>query len=66
MPSWALEAVVLEAYRRRRISRGKVGELLRLGFHECESFLAERGVPENYDESDLEEDSLTFDRLLAT
>jgi len=35
----ALEMVALEGYRSGNLSRGQVGELLEIGFHETEAFL---------------------------
>lgn len=37
----ALQMLVLEGYREGRLSRGQVSEMLELGFHETELFLAE-------------------------
>jgi len=37
----ALQMLVLEGYREGRLSRGQVAEMLDLGFHETEVFLAE-------------------------
>ena len=37
----ARQMLVLEGYREGRLSRGQVAEMLGLGFHETESFLAE-------------------------
>ena len=62
---WAVEAMVIEAYREGIISRGKLGEILGLPFHEREAFLAARGIPYNYDAADLEADIQTLDRLLG-
>ena len=58
-----LEALVVEAYREGRISRGKVGEILGMGFHQREAFLRDRDVPYNYDQDDLQEDVETVARL---
>jgi predicted HTH domain antitoxin len=65
LPRWALEAMVIEAYRERLISRGKLGELLGLAFHEREEFLAGRDVPYNYGPDELEADARTLDRLFG-
>jgi len=62
---WALEAILIEAYRERLLSRGKLGELLGLSFHEREAFLAERGVPYNYDPDDLATDARTLYEVLG-
>ena len=37
----ARQMLVLEGYREGRLSRGQVSEMLDLGFHETELFLAE-------------------------
>lgn len=59
-----LEAVAVEGYRSRKLSRGEVGRLLGLSWHETEAFLAERGVSYHYTLSDLEEDRESLERLL--
>ena len=44
----AREAMLIEAYRRGRISVGKLGELLGVETsHEADEWLARRGVPNN-------------------
>lgn len=63
LPRVVTEAVVVEAYRQGRISRGKVGELLGMGFHERETFLKARNVPYTYCAEDLELDARTMDVL---
>jgi len=62
---WAIEGIILEAYRERLLSRGKVGDLLGLAFHEREAFLQSRGVPYNYDSEDLETDGQSLNRILG-
>ncbi|HEY3284010.1 MAG TPA: UPF0175 family protein, partial [Armatimonadota bacterium] len=64
LPRRALEALVLEAYREGAISRGKVGELLGLGFHAREALLKERDAPYLYGPRDLDEDLRTTSELL--
>ncbi len=65
LPRWVLETVVIEAYRERLLSRGKLGELLGLSFQEREELLSARGVPYNYDLQALDEDSRTLERILG-
>ena len=62
---WSFEALVIEAYREGLITRGKIGELLDLPFHEREAWLKQRAVPYLYDETDLGKDRETLDRLLG-
>jgi predicted HTH domain antitoxin len=59
-----LEAVVLEGYRSERLSRGEVAQILELGWHETEEFLAEHGLPYHYTLEDLDEDRQMLDRVL--
>ena len=59
-----LEAVVLEGYRSERLSRGEVAEMLGLGWHETERFLAEHGLLYHYTLEDLDEDRQALDRIL--
>jgi predicted HTH domain antitoxin len=58
-----LELVVLEGYRSERYSRGEVAQLLGLGWHETEQFLAEQGLPYQYTLQDLDEDRRTLERV---
>lgn len=60
-----LEALLIEAYREGLLSRGKLGELLGLGFQDREAFLNDRGVAYNYDLQDFEQDLHTMDELLG-
>jgi predicted HTH domain antitoxin len=54
----AREAMLIEAYRRSRISLGRLGELLGLETtHEADEWLARRGVPNNYTNAHLQADS---------
>lgn len=62
---WSFEALVIEAYREGLISRGKIGELLDLPFHEREAWLKERDVPYLYDSTDLDKDRKALDGLLG-
>jgi predicted HTH domain antitoxin len=57
----AREAMLIEAYRRGRISVGKLGELLGVPTsEEADEWLAQRGVPNNYTIADYEADSRTL------
>ena len=40
----ALECMVVEGYKARKLSHGKVGELLSLSWHETEAFLRKSGA----------------------
>lgn len=42
---WAVEAMVVEGVREGRLSTGKAGEILDLGYFQTEAFLKDRGVP---------------------
>jgi predicted HTH domain antitoxin len=58
------EALIIESYRRGRISLGYVAELLELNTTiEAQAWLASRKVPLNYDLSDLQSDDATIERL---
>lgn len=61
-----LEALLIEAYREGLLSRGKVGELLGMGFQEREAFLNERGVAYNYGIEDFEQDLRTMEALAGS
>ena len=61
---WSLEALVIEAFREGIISRGKIGELLDLPFHERESWLKKKGVSYQVDIADLKSDRETLHQLL--
>jgi len=59
-----LEMIVIEAYREGSISIGKVRELLGISTRlEVDSFLKERGIDLNYDQTDLEADRQTHEQL---
>ena len=51
-----LEGVVLGAYTRGIISRGRASELLGLNYWEGERFFSERGVFVNYDLQEFQND----------
>lgn len=60
----ALESLLVEAYRQKKLSSHEVGRALGLESRwEAVRFLSERGVYPNYDLEDLEEDRRTFERL---
>jgi predicted HTH domain antitoxin len=65
LPRWAVEAILMEAYRERRISRGKLGELLGFSFQAREELLAARNVPYHYGPEELEADATTLERVLG-
>ncbi len=61
-----LEMIVIEAYREGSISIGKVRELLGMSTRlEVDSFLKEKGIDLNYDQTDLEADRQTHEQLKA-
>jgi len=63
--SWAVEALVIEAIREGRISRGLAGEILGLSFHEREQLFADRGLTYDLDASELDADELVVKQLLS-
>jgi predicted HTH domain antitoxin len=52
----AAKLIALELFRERRISAGKAAELAQVSLDEFLDWSAQRGVPQNYTESDLIED----------
>lgn len=60
-----LEAFAVEGYRRGRLSRGQVSELLDLNFWETEEFLKQRGAYLHYDLNDLEQDREALRTVLS-
>ena len=60
----ALECLVVEAYKKAKISRGQVRELLGLNWYETEDFLAREGATYHYTVADLDDDIATGRRLL--
>jgi hypothetical protein len=64
LPRRALEAVAAEGYRSGALSRGQVGTLLGLSFHETEEFLKEHLGFLQYNESYLDRDRTEIDRIL--
>jgi predicted HTH domain antitoxin len=59
----AREALLIEAYRRGKISIGRLAGALGLGVLEADAWLAERGVAINYDIEDFRADRTTLDDL---
>jgi predicted HTH domain antitoxin len=60
-----LEAFVLEEYRKERLSRGRVSELLGLNFWETEEFLRNRGAYLHFGADDFERDTAVLNELLS-
>ena len=52
----AAKLIALELFRERRISAGKAAELAQVSLDEFLEWAARRGVPQNYTETDWEED----------
>ena len=60
----ALESLLTDAYRERKISHTQLGRLLGLATPmEVDAFLKERGIELEYAVDDLERDRETLDRL---
>jgi len=59
----ALEALVLEAYRARRLSEDQAAELLRLDPYELDGFLKQHGVWLDYSIEDFEREQVLGERL---
>ena len=59
------ELVLIDLYRRGRISAGRLAETLGLARLEVDHWLAERGVPNSYDVGELEKDLATLDAWRA-
>lgn len=60
----AKEALVIESYRTGKLSLGEVASILGLPTRiVAQEWLSKRGVPLNYDQSDLEADRQTLNRL---
>ena len=58
-----LEALAIELYRRGSISLGLLAQMLKIGVIEADQWLAEHGVPSNYDVGEYEADLRTIRRL---
>jgi len=57
------EALIIELYRRGSISIGFVARVLKMGVIEADQWLAQRGIPSNYDASAFESDLQTIREL---
>ena len=57
---WVFEAAVLRAYGQRRISQGRVGELLGVSFQETEDLLAANGLMIPYSVTEFEADQAAW------
>ena len=64
VPRRVLEAIAVEGYRSGALTQGQVGQMLDLSWHETEAFLKERQAYLRYDETDLEQDRATLDRVM--
>ncbi len=58
IPRWALEAILIEAVREGRISRGYFREVLKLSFHESEELLASKGVKYDFSADEILRDAM--------
>lgn len=58
-----LEDAAIERYREGRLSHRQVGNLLGLDYWQTESFLQQRGVPQNYSTADLDADRATLEKI---
>lgn len=63
LPRLTLEALAVEGYRSRRLTRGQVRRLLNLSWHETEAFLKERQAYLDYTEGDRQQDLATMNHL---
>src|SRR3954467_10728444 len=54
----------IEEYRAGRLSQRQVGEMLSLDYWQTERLLVERGVPINYNVSDLQDDRAALEEIL--
>jgi predicted HTH domain antitoxin len=59
-----LEAIAVEGYRSGALTKGQVQRVLSLSWWETESFLKERQGYLHYDETDLERDRATLERVM--
>ena len=59
-----LEAVALEGYREKRLSRGEVGRMLGFDWNQTEEFLAKHRAFYHYSVTDLDEDLQTNLKLV--
>ena len=65
LPQAALESLLIESYRTRKISVGYLAKVLGMGVIEADAWLKTRGIPLNYTVEDLQADSETLDRLFG-
>jgi predicted HTH domain antitoxin len=63
LPRKILEAVAVEGYRQGALSRGQVGELLGLSFHDTEAFLKGRDASPPYSVEDIEKGRVALEGL---
>lgn len=63
VPRRALEALAVEAYRARLLTRGEVERVLDLSWHEAEALLKAHNADLAYTEDDLEQDRRTLRSL---
>ena len=59
----AREALLIEAYRRGKLSIGRLARTLGIGVLEADQWLAQRGIPLNYTYEDFKADERTLDEL---
>ncbi len=59
----ARDALLIEAYRRGKLSIGRLARTLEMGVVEADQWLAERGVPLNYTFEDFQADVRTLETL---
>jgi predicted HTH domain antitoxin len=55
--------IAVMLYEAGRLSTGKAAELAEMGYADFQHLLANRGVPSNYDASDLEQDLRNIRKL---
>lgn len=61
----AIEAIALEGYREQKVSSGQLRRLLGFGTRmQVHAFLKARGIPVQFDATDLEQDRAAGDRLV--
>jgi predicted HTH domain antitoxin len=61
----ALEMLALEGYRSEELSRGQVGKLLGMGFHETEEFLKKNRAFIEYTREEYEQSHAALERILG-
>ncbi|MBA4149303.1 MAG: UPF0175 family protein [Verrucomicrobia bacterium] len=59
------EAVAVQAYAMRRISQGKLGEVLGLNRWQTEKLLSERGVSSPYSGEDFQQEMTSLNQTLS-